>query len=147
MVQSSFNGFGTGSACGAPASNGVNAGHRSRLDGFLARGKMAREKFLSANELAAATAEKIFGWKDIREQDGELVGKKRDRAGRWRTAKVPAYASDPAHGGAIEERVKQLGRWQRYQRELSRLTKENNLPVDWATPEQRSKAAIKAIGS
>jgi hypothetical protein len=43
--------------------------------------------------------------------------------------------------------VKQLGRWQRYQRELSRLTKENNLPVDWATPEQRSKAAIKALGS
>jgi hypothetical protein len=107
---------------------------------------MAREKFLNANELAAATAEKVFGWKDIREQDGELVGKKRDRAGRWRTAKVPAYASDPAHGGAIEERVKQLGRWQRYQRELSRLTKENNLPVDWATPEQRSKAAIKALG-
>lgn len=107
---------------------------------------MTRQKSSTAIDLAAATAEKLFGWKDICQQNGELVGKKRDRAGRWRTGRVPAYASDPAHSAAIEERVRQLGRWQRYQRELSRLTKANNLPIDWATPDQRSEAAIKALG-
>jgi hypothetical protein len=99
-----------------------------------------------ARDLTAVTAEKIFGWKDVHKYGGELIGKKQDKAGRWRKAKVPAYATDPIHAYAIEDRMKQLGRWDRYDKELSRITKAQNLPRDWATPEQRSKAAIKAVG-
>jgi len=99
-----------------------------------------------ARDLSAVIAEKVFGWKDVHKYDGELIGKKRDKAGRWRKAKVPAYASDPVHAYAIEDRVKQLGRWDRYDKELSRITKANNLPRDWATPEQKSRAAIKVVG-
>ena len=99
-----------------------------------------------ARDLSAVTAEKVFGWKDVHKYAGELIGKKQDKAGRWRKAKVPAYTSDPMHAYAIEDRMKQLGRWDRYDRELSRITKNLNLPRDWATPEQKSRAAIKAVG-
>ena len=30
-------------------------------------------------------------------------------------------------------------------RELSRLTRANRIPADWATPEQRAKAALKTL--
>jgi hypothetical protein len=99
-----------------------------------------------ARDLTAVTAEKVFGWKDVHKYAGELIGKKQDKAGRWRKAKVPAYATDPVHAYAIEDRMKQLGCWDRYDKELYRITKTQNLPRDWATPEQRGRAAIKAVG-
>lgn len=107
--------------------------------------KKAPKRNLSGSELTKATAEKVFGWKNVHIHDGELIGKKQDKLGRCRTAKVPDY-SDPAEAYAIDERMKQLGRWERYVKELSELTKEKNLPSDWATPEQRSRAAIKVLG-
>jgi hypothetical protein len=97
------------------------------------------------SDLTAVTAEKVFGWKNVHKYGGALVGKKQDKAGRWRRAKVPAYATDPAHASAIEQRMKQIGRWDRYDKELHRITKTQSLPRDWATPEQRSKAAIRAV--
>lgn len=100
----------------------------------------------NTRDLTAVTAEKVFGWKDVHKYGGELIGKKRDKAGRWRKAKVPAFATDPSHAAAIEDRMQQLGRWSRYDEELARITKAQNLPRDWATPEQRSRAAIKAVG-
>ena len=42
--------------------------------------------------------------------------------------------------------MKQLGRLDRYQKELSKLTRSKNIPSDWASPEQRCRAAIKAVG-
>jgi hypothetical protein len=98
------------------------------------------------SDLNALTAEKVFGWKDVHRYAGEFIGKKQDKAGRWRKAKVPPYASDSAHAYAIDERIKQLGRWERYEKELARITKTQNLPREWATPEQRSRAAVKAVG-
>jgi hypothetical protein len=98
-----------------------------------------------ARDLTAVMAETVFGWKDVHRYRGELIGKRQDKAGRWRKAKVPAYATDLVHGYAIEHRMKQLGRWACYEKELYRITKTQNLPRDWATPEQRSKAAIKAV--
>ena len=85
--------------------------------------KKAPKRNLSGSELTKATAEKVFGWKNVHKHDGELIGKKRDKLGRWLTAKVPAY-SDPAKAYAIDERMKELGRWERYVEELSKLTKE-----------------------
>ena len=108
--------------------------------------KKTSDRIFDGAQLIAATAEKVFGWKDVHKQEGELIGKKQDKAGRWRTAKVPSYSTDPVHAYAIDERMKQLGRSERYIKELSRITKAKKLPWEWATPEQRSKAAIKALG-
>lgn len=107
---------------------------------------MAKKLPDSGPDLTAMTAEKVFGWRNVHKHAGELIGKKQDKAGRWRKAKVPPYATDPAHAYAIDERIRQLGRWERYEKELSRLTKASELPRDWATPEQKSRAAIKAVG-
>jgi hypothetical protein len=108
--------------------------------------KKSAGKILSDSQLAIATAEEIFGWKNVHKHDGELIGKKPDKLGRWRKAKVPSYSSDPVHAYAIDERMKQLGRSERYLKELSKITKAKALPSGWATPDQRSRAALKALG-
>lgn len=97
-------------------------------------------------QLTKATAERVFGWKSLRRHKGVLVGKKQDRAGHWRKAKVPDYAGDQRFAYAIVERMKELGRLDRYLRELSRITKTKDLPAEWATPEQRCQAALKVTG-
>jgi hypothetical protein len=108
--------------------------------------KKSADKILSGPQLVIATAEKVFGWKNVHNHDGELIAKKQDKLGRWRIAKVPDYANDPIQAYAIDERMKQLGRSAQYIKELSRVTKAKNLPSEWATPEQRSRAALKALG-
>src|SRR5580765_1903439 len=66
--------------------------------------------------------------------------------GQWgKKAKVPDYANDQRHAYAIDEQMRKLGRLERYNKELSK-TKAKNLPPEWATPEQRSRAALKALG-
>ena len=109
--------------------------------------KKARKRELRGPELTATIAETVFDWKNVHEHNGELIGKKQDKLGRWRTAKVPDYANDPTQAYAIDERMKQLSRWGQYMKELSRLTKTKSLPREWATPEQRSRAAIKVLES
>ena len=95
-------------------------------------------------ELDTLTAENVFGWKYVHKHDGALVGKKQDKAGRWRSANVPSYPRrTPVDAYSIDERMKQLGSSEKYLRELSRLTRANRIPADWATPEQRAKAALK----
>jgi len=42
--------------------------------------------------------------------------------------------------------MKQLGRLDRYQKELAKITRSKNMPSDWASPDQRCRAAIKAMG-
>lgn len=110
--------------------------------------RMARkrpDKVPPAPELDTLTAENVFGWKYVHKHDGPLVGKKQDKAGRWRSAKVPSYSTNPVHAYAIDERMKQLGRAEKYLKELSRITRGKRIPADWATPEQRAKAALKAV--
>lgn len=108
--------------------------------------KKRPDKVQPGSELDTLTAENVFGWKYVHKHDGELVGKKQDKAGRWRSAKVPSYSTNPVHAYAIDERMKQLGRSEKYLKELSRITRANRIPADWATPEQRAKAALKALG-
>jgi len=107
--------------------------------------KKTRNQESSAGDLTTQIAEKVFGWKNVHDHEGQLVGKKQDKLGRWRFARVPDYSGDPSQGYAIDERMKELGRWDQYMRELDRLTKSNSLPREWATPEQRSSAAIKVV--
>jgi hypothetical protein len=59
---------------------------------------------------------------------------------------VPPYSTDAGQAYAIDERMKELGRLERYDKELSKITKAQNLPPEWATPEQRSRAALNALG-
>ena len=106
----------------------------------------ALDKIPPGAQLDTLTAEKVFGWKNVHKHGGSLVGKKQDKAGRWRLAKVPYFSTNPVHTYLIEERMKQLGRLDRYQKELLKLTHAKNVPSEWATPDQRCRAAIKAIG-
>ena len=104
------------------------------------------DKIPPGPRLDALTAEKVFGWKKINMHQGALIGRKRDKAGRWRLAKIPYYSTNPIHAYSIEDRMRQLGRLDQYLRELSRLTRGTSIPSFWATPEQRCRAAIKAVG-
>ena len=113
---------------------------------FQVMAQSAIDKIPPGPELDALTAEKVFGWKDVHKHEGALAGKKQDKAGRWRLAKVPYYSTNPVHAYSIEERMKQLGRSDRYQNELSKITHAKNIPSEWAPPDQRCRAAIKAMG-
>jgi hypothetical protein len=104
------------------------------------------DKIPPGPKLDALTAEKIFGWKNVHKHEGSHVGKKQDKAGRWRLAKVPYYSTTPLHALSVEDRMKQLGRLDRYQKELSKITRSKKIPSDWASPDQRCRAAIKALG-
>jgi hypothetical protein len=97
-------------------------------------------------KLDALTAEKVFGWKNVHAHEGTLVGKRQDKAGRWRLAKVPHYSTNAVHAYPIEERMIQLGQLDRYQKELSKITHAKNTPSEWAPPDQQCRAAIKAMG-
>jgi hypothetical protein len=91
--------------------------------------------------LDALTAEKVFGWKNVHKHEGSLVGKKQDKAGHWRLAKVPYYSTNPVHALSVDDRMKQLGRLDRYQKELAKISRSK-----WASPDQRCRAAIKSVG-
>jgi hypothetical protein len=106
----------------------------------------AVDKIPPGPKLDALTAEKVFGWKKIHKHDGSFLGKRQDKAGRWRLAKVPDYSTNPLHAYSMEDRMKQLGRLDRYEKELSKITHAKNVPSEWATPDQRCRAAIKAVG-
>ena len=81
----------------------------------------APDKIPPGPELDALTAQRVFGWKNVHKHDGVLIGKKQDRAGHWRTAKVPSYSTNPVSAYVIDERMKQLGRSEQYAKELSRI--------------------------
>ena len=106
----------------------------------------ALDKISPGPQLDALTAEKVFGWRNVHAHDGELYGKRPDKLGRWRSAKIPTYSTEPVHAYSIEERMDQLGRLDRYLRELFKITRTKNIPSQWAFPDQRCRAAIKAVG-
>jgi hypothetical protein len=108
--------------------------------------RSAIDKIPAGPQLDALTAQKVFGWRNVHKHEGGFVGNKQDRAGRWRLAKVPYFSTNPLHAYPIEERMKQLGRLDRYQKELSKITHAKNVPSEWASPDQCCRAAIRAVG-
>jgi len=54
----------------------------------------AVDKIPPGSKLDALTAEKGFGRKNVHKHEGSLVGKKQDKAGRWRSPKVHGYSTD-----------------------------------------------------
>ena len=110
--------------------------------------QMAIDKILPGPKLDALTAEKVFGWRNVHQHDHRdgFYGKRQDKAGYWRLAKVPQYSTNFLNAYSIEGRMEQLGRLDRYLRQLFRITHANNIPSNWASPDQRCWAAIKAMG-
>jgi hypothetical protein len=108
------------------------------------------EKLPVSSELDALVAERVMGWKDVRPQNKAKIvywGKKQDKAGRLRLARVPDYSTEPLLAYQIEDRMKELGLSEQYSKELSNIVRSKGLPVDWASPEQRCRAALKAVKS
>jgi hypothetical protein len=103
-------------------------------------------------ELDALVAQNVMGWKNVHRLDigkggkrDRYRGKKPDRLGRWRSADVPLYSTDPTDAYLIAPRMKELGLWERYLKELSKMTRAKGLPVDWAPPDQSCRAALKVV--
>jgi hypothetical protein len=104
-------------------------------------------KISAGTNLDALVAREVFGWENVRLREGTLYGKRADKRGRLRTAKVPNYSTNPVDAYAIEPRMKQLGLLNGFNKELSKMTHAKSIPVEWATPEQRCRAAIKTVRS
>jgi hypothetical protein len=113
---------------------------------FEVMAQSAIDKIPPGPKLDGLTVEKVFGWKNVHKHQGALVGRKQDKAGHWRRAKVPNYSTNPLHSYSVENRMEQLGRSDRYQKELAKITRSKKIPSDWASPDQRCRAAIKAVG-
>jgi hypothetical protein len=105
------------------------------------------DKLPAGHELDALTAEHVFGWEHIERREHQPWGKRKDKAGRWRSARVPDYSTDPAYADDLEQRMNELGLLKQYLKELAKASRAKGLPADWAPPDQRCRAAIKAIKS
>ena len=58
----------------------------------------------------------------------------------------PAYSTDAGQAYAIDQRMKELGRLERYDKELSKITKAKNLPPEWATVAAAKQSGVKGFG-
>ena len=87
---------------------------------FQVMAQMAIDKFPPGPKLDALTAEKVFGWRNVHQHDDRdgFYGKRQDKAGYWRLAKVPQYSTNFLNAYSIEGRMEQLGRLDRYLRQL-----------------------------
>ena len=106
----------------------------------------AVDKIPPSPKLDALTAEKVFGWKNVHQHEGSLVGKKQDKAGHWRLGKVPYFSTNPIPG--IFDRGPNEATWAvgPIPERTAKITRAKDIPSDWATPDQRCRAAIKAVG-
>ena len=98
--------------------------------------------------LDALVASKVMGWKKVHREGGKgdvYRGKKPDRLGRWRTANVRHYSTDPTDAYLIDKRMEELKLSAKYVKELAKITEALNMPVGWASPEQRCRAALKTV--
>jgi hypothetical protein len=109
------------------------------------------DKIPPGPELDALVAEKVMGWKNVHRHgttsgggkgDG-YTGRKQDKLGRWRLAEVRLYSTNPVESAAIEARMKELGLLQKYLNELGKVAHAKGVPAEWATADQRCRAAIK----
>jgi hypothetical protein len=71
---------------------------------FQVMAQSAIDKISLGPKLDALTAEKVFGWKNVHQHEGSLVGKRQHKAGHWRRAKVPNYSTNPLHSYSVENR-------------------------------------------
>ncbi|HEX2230523.1 MAG TPA: hypothetical protein VHM64_25620 [Candidatus Binatia bacterium] len=111
----------------------------------MARARANIDKIPAGPELNALVAERVMGWKELKRQSDRYWGRKKDKAGRWRRAAVHDYCHEPTTSYLIEERMKELGLFDRYEKELAKLARAQKLPPSWASPDQRCRAAVKTM--
>jgi hypothetical protein len=107
-------------------------------------------KAKSGPQINARVAKEVFGWKNVHRdhkngKSDEVWAKKPDKLGRWRKAKVPNFCGDVGEIAGVENRLRQLGRFEHYTKELAKIAAKTKLPVGWATPDQRCRAALKVL--
>jgi len=91
--------------------------------------KRNTDKLEARRELDALVAQNVICWKSVQRLDigkggkrNQYRGKKPDKLGRWRFADVRHYSTNPAEAYLIAPpRMKELGLWERYVKELSKL--------------------------
>lgn len=100
-------------------------------------------------ELDALVAEAVMGWKDVRRESGGAGyrGKKPDKLGRFRNARVPPYSTEPREAAAIHPRLETLGRAGKFSKELQKSAHAKGVPAEWAPPDELCRAALKAMGT
>ena len=111
----------------------------------MARATVNIDKVPAGPELDALVAERVMGWKDLERQSDRYWGRKKDKAGRWRRAAVEDYSHEPALSYLVEERIKELGLFKEYEKELAKITAATKLPAGWAAPDQRCRAALRTV--
>jgi hypothetical protein len=100
-------------------------------------------------ELDALVAEAVMGWKDVRRESGGAGyrGRKPDKLGRFRDARVPPYSTEPREAAAIAARLEALGRAGKFSKELQKSSHVKGVPAEWAPPAELCRAALKAVGA
>jgi hypothetical protein len=75
-----------------------------------------------------------MGWKSVDRLDigkggkrDQYRGKKPDKLGRWHSADVRHYSTNPAGAYLIAPRMKELALWERYVKELSKMSRTKGL--------------------
>ena len=111
----------------------------------VARATINIDKIPAGPELNAIVAEHVMGWKDLQRQSDRYWGRKKDKAGRWRRAAVHDYCNEPTTSYLIEERMRELGLFDKYEQELAKIAKTEKLPALWAAPDQRCRAALRIV--
>lgn len=111
----------------------------------MARLTLNIDKIPAGPKLDALVAERVMGWKELKPQSDRYWGRKKDKAGRWRRAAVHEYSQEPTTSYLIEERMKELGLFTKYEKELAKLAQAQKLPSGWASPDQRCRAALKTV--
>ena len=111
----------------------------------MARARADIDKIPARPQLNALVAERVMGWKELKRQSDRYWGRKKDKAGRWRRAAVHDYCHEPTTAYLIEERMKELGLFEQYERELAKIARAQKLPSSWASPDQRCRALDAAL--
>ena len=98
--------------------------------------------------LDALVAEAVMGWKDVGRESGGAGyrGRKPDRLGRFRDARVPAYSTEPREAAVLAARLAALGRSDKFTKELEKSAHLKGVPAEWAPPDELGRAALTVVG-
>jgi hypothetical protein len=99
-------------------------------------------------DLDALVAEAVMGWRDVRRDSAGsgYRGKRPDKLGRFRSARVPPFSTEPREAAALRPRLEQRGRFGKFLKELGKSARAEGMPAEWAPPDHICRAALKAVG-
>ena len=97
------------------------------------------ENFRPGPEMDAVIAATVMGWKDVRRESRGAAyrGKRPDKLGRFRSARVPPYSTDPREAAVLGARLEQIGRLPQFRKQLEKTAHAKGVPIEWAPPVSR----------